>query len=311
MTDTQQTIDQSTKQTKSLTMSQIASRRISTLLNHVRAPLVQTRPLSTWSNFTSATNSILTNVKPPSGPLIPPQSESDSGRMTVVLDMDECLLHSSFLEYNSSIQSYEGELHSSPMQAVDSPKPCVHPTKGFKYDITFPFLNPFGEEEDRVFVRFRPHLREFLTEVSEKYEPILFTSATQSYAEPVLGWLNTNWQANFRHQLYRPSTVIWPFKGQQLYVKDIRRFRDPAQMKSIVLIDNSALAQLAAPDNSITVPEFIDSDSDDVLPRVLEILREVDAKRKATGDVRPYLKNKFQLRKQLVKQGFPVADPDP
>lgn len=226
--------------------------------------------------------------------------------MTVVLDMDECLLHSSFLEYDSDIHAYEGELHSSSLTSPDSPKPCTHPTKGFKYDITFPFV-----EQDRVFVRFRPHLREFLTEVSEKYEPILFTSATQSYAEPVLAWLNDNYKANFRHQRYRPSTVIWPHRGHPLYVKDIRRFRDAAQMKSIVLIDNSALAQLAAPDNSITVPDFIDDDTDDILPRVLEILKELDEERVKTGDVRPYLKNKFHLREQLVKQGFPVADPDP
>lgn len=280
-------------------------------LNRLRAVMLQlrqTRPRTALSAarpllrhpvnqfFTPSTQSIA---------LIPPPSPQDADRLTVVLDMDECLLHSAFEAVDTT--HYDGDLHRSPLQAPDSPS-YTHPVKGFKYDLTF-VIGSTPLDMERVFVRFRPHLHIFLTSVSQRYEPILFTSAMQIYAEPILNYLDNQWKVNVRHRLYRPSTVS--FKGVD-YVKDIRRLRgnDSAVMSKTVLIDNSPMAQIAAPDNAITVPEFIDDDNDNHLLQLLKLLERMEHEYGSSGDIRPWLMKNVRFR-EFWPKFYPRVALDP
>ena len=93
--------------------------------------------------------------------------------MQIILDMDECLIHSQFLSGNEYRQ-YEDRAHE---QKSTGDKSCE------KFSIELP-------DGDVVLVNKRPGLDEFLRKVSERWETRVFTAALSVYAGPVLDALD-------------------------------------------------------------------------------------------------------------------------
>jgi Dullard-like phosphatase family protein len=203
--------------------------------------------------------------------LLPPQTPEDRGRLCVILDMDETLLHSRFTSVDNDFRQEELR------EAVTGP-----------HDFSLTFNLSEGAAAERVYVSQRPMLQKFLQSLSKEFEPIVFTAALPVYAAPVLDRIDV--KNYIRHRLYRESTVM--FKGQN-FVKDIAMCgRD---IKRIVLIDNNPLAMVATPDNAVPIPSWFDQADDRELEKVLAILKEM----KDLEDVRPYLKKKFRFRENL------------
>jgi CTD small phosphatase-like protein 2 len=211
------------------------------------------------------------------------QYESD---LVVVLDMDECLIHSQFLQgpgarYTHQVQR-AGALGET---AVDM----------------FSIRLPDGEQ---VRVHQRPHLQSFLERVSEKYETHIFTAAMEVYAKPVLKMLDPH-NRIFTHCWYRESCHFDEAVGA--YVKNL----DPMwghNIKRTVLVDNNPLSFLANPDNGILVSNFYNDPKDVTLPAVLDLLDELDGEE----DVRPVLDARFGLKRALKElgRGRPFARPN-
>jgi TFIIF-interacting CTD phosphatase-like protein len=129
--------------------------------------------------------------------------------LIVVLDMDECLIHSQFLQdgpgakYAHQVQQRGGSgdksSSSSSKSSVDS------------FNITLP-------DGERVLVHERPYLHEFLNEVSSKYETHIFTAAMEVYAKPVLDILDPHGDI-FTNIYYRESCQLNSTVGA--YVKNL------------------------------------------------------------------------------------------
>ena len=97
-------------------------------------------------------------------------------------------------------------------------------------DFTFPVH--FNEEEHMVYVRCRPHLKEFMERVSRLFEIIIFTASQSIYAEQLLNVLDPK-RKLFRHRVYRDSCVF--FDGN--YLKDLSVLgRD---LSRVIIVDNS------------------------------------------------------------------------
>jgi Dullard-like phosphatase family protein len=210
------------------------------------------------------------------------QYESD---LVVVLDMDECLIHSQFLQgpgarYTHQVQRAGSLGHSS----VE----------------VFSIRLPDGEQ---VLVHERPHLHEFLARVSEKYETHIFTAAMEVYAKPVLKMLDPHNQI-FTHCWYRESCQLDGNLGA--YVKNLEPVWGQ-QLKRTVLVDNNPLSFLANPDNGILVSNFYNDPKDVTLPAVLDLLDELNDEE----DVRPVLDARFGLKRALkdLGRGRPFARP--
>ncbi|KAL3927760.1 MAG: hypothetical protein SGBAC_012948 [Bacillariaceae sp.] len=207
--------------------------------------------------------------------------ESD---MVVVLDMDECLIHSQFMQgpgarYAHQVRQTRGwqEDHS---QSVD----------------TFEIFLPGGESAR---VHERPFLHDFLQAVSEKYETHLFTAGMEVYATPIIKRLDPHGTI-FTDCWYRDSCVMDPTLGA--YVKDLDFAWGGDQLKRTVLVDNNPLSFLANPDNGILVSSFFKDPSDKTLLAVQDLLHTLDQEE----DVRPVLDARFGLRdsfKKLSKGG--------
>ncbi|KAF6738708.1 CTD small phosphatase-like protein [Oryzias melastigma] len=117
-------------------------------------------------------------------PLLPQMESSDAGKICVVIDLDETLVHSSFKPMNNPDfiipVEIEGKLH-------------------------------------QVYVLKRPHVDEFLKRMGELFECILFTASLSKYADPVSDMLDKC--GAFKNRLFREACVF--HKGN--YVKDLSR----------------------------------------------------------------------------------------
>lgn len=116
-------------------------------------------------------------------PLLPPKEPRFEGYKTLVLDLDETLVHSSF--------------------TVTS---C---------DLVLSVM--LGNEEHKVYVRKRPGLERFMATVSQLYEVAIFTASTALYANTLLDVLDTSgW---VQHRLFREACTRY----REGYVKDLSR----------------------------------------------------------------------------------------
>ncbi|XP_016301140.1 carboxy-terminal domain RNA polymerase II polypeptide A small phosphatase 1-like [Sinocyclocheilus anshuiensis] len=122
--------------------------------------------------------------KVPAKPLLPQIKSKDVGKVCVVIDLDETLVHSSFKPVNNADFIIPVEIDGT-----------VH----------------------QVYVLKRPHVDEFLKRMGELFECVLFTASLAKYADPVSDLLD-KWGA-FRSRLFRESCVF--HRGN--YVKDLSR----------------------------------------------------------------------------------------
>lgn len=210
--------------------------------------------------------------EPPPG-ILPPQSEELRGRLTIVLDMDETLLHSVFT------MTKEKEIYRQ-----EEARQATHRLHDFEISLE-------GEEEDEdetAFVFIRPGLKEFLDECCRLYETVVFTAALAVYAKPVLDRVDP--EGRIHHRLYREATVT--YRGQP-FVKDLSKLgRD---MNRIILVDNNPYAMMANPDNGMPILSYYDDPEDRELEKALVFFRQLQEQ----PDVRVWLRKKFNFRPQL------------
>eukprot|EP00540_Astrosyne_radiata_P005236 CAMPEP_0116846440 /NCGR_PEP_ID=MMETSP0418-20121206/13834_1 /TAXON_ID=1158023 /ORGANISM="Astrosyne radiata, Strain 13vi08-1A" /LENGTH=273 /DNA_ID=CAMNT_0004477683 /DNA_START=223 /DNA_END=1044 /DNA_ORIENTATION=+ len=202
-----------------------------------------------------------------------PAKKYDSD-LVVVLDMDECLIHTKFLtphmaRYAHQLLGSSSWEHRGSRRKVDS------------FKLTLP-------DGDVAHVHKRPHLHEFLERVSSLYETHVFTAATQVYAKPVLDYLDPT-STIFTKRWYRDSCT----PNGQAFVKNLEIMQK--EMNRIVLVDNNPLSFLANPSNGILVSSFYNNPNDSTLLAVLGLLEELDG----VPDVRPTLNARFRLKAAL------------
>ena len=177
-----------------------------------------------------------------------PRQTRHSYKKTLVLDLDETLVHSTL--------DGSGE-HS---------------------DFVFPVS--LGSITHMVAVRKRPHLHTFLERMARHFEIVVFTASQQIYAEQLLDIVDPNGQY-IRHRIYRDSCVIW--EGN--YLKDLTVLgRDLAHT---IIVDNSPQAFGFQLENGVPIKSWYDDEDDVELLRLLPFLEElahVDDVRPYLGD---------------------------
>jgi len=119
----------------------------------------------------AATFSTNTQRKSKTDKLLPPQEGFYKGKITIVLDLDETLIHTTvFPQANQSL-------------AIDS---------GGKDSIPF-------------FVSLRPNVKELITELGHLYEIVIFSSAPKHYVDQIVKEIDPN--HCIQHVLYKESCI--------------------------------------------------------------------------------------------------------
>ncbi|OHT11327.1 NLI interacting factor-like phosphatase family protein [Tritrichomonas foetus] len=124
------------------------------------------------------------NPNDPLPPLLPPPLPEDQNKICLVLDLDETLVHSSFLSIPHA---------------------------------DFRFVLGMDENQVGVFVCIRPGAERFLKELGNLYELVVFTASCQPYADTVIDYIDPGRVIKYR--LYRDSCT--DFGGN--FVKDLSR----------------------------------------------------------------------------------------
>jgi len=167
--------------------------------------------------------------------LLPPRNPKDT-RKTLVLDLDETLVHS-FLEFEESTT----------------------------YDWTFQVESENGIFD--VFCRVRPHLEEFLKECAKMFELVLFTASQDNYANKVLDHVDP--AGYIQHRLFRRHCT----KVRGNFVKDLSLLG--RSLSQTIIIDNSPLTFALQPSNGIPCDNWFDDQMDQELLQLLPILRHL------------------------------------
>lgn len=214
---------------------------------------------------------LIRNGKKKRRTLLLPQRKADEGRLTVVLDMDETLIHSEF----SGCRDYR--------QAEER----LHATRRPDFHITLYEDDP-DQENEIVHVYKRPGLENFLEKLSKICEPVIFTAALPLYARPILKVIDP--KRLCRSRLYRNATT--KYRGYP-HVKSLRHLgRD---LRRTIMVDNSPYALSADPYNGYLIENFYDDPQDVELDRLYEHIVQLVK----LQDVRPYLHKNFNFIKTL------------
>jgi Dullard-like phosphatase family protein len=119
---------------------------------------------------------------PPLNPLLPPLRSKDGQRKTLILDLDETLVHSSFIPNVKAI---------------------------------FRIRIKADDKTSLLYVLFRPHAREFLKKVAQLFEVVIFTASQKNYADFIIDKLDIDNCVS--HRLYRDHCV----SIKKRYVKNL------------------------------------------------------------------------------------------
>ena len=128
-------------------------------------------------------------------PLLPPPLPENVGKVCLVLDMDETLVHTSL----------------APMSQPD---------------ISFPLEN----STHTAYVKKRPFADEFLRFCSPLFEIVIFTAATSEYANPLLDQLDPDRQL-LAHRLFREHCTV---TDDDIWVKDLSLLGRPLNKICII-----------------------------------------------------------------------------
>lgn len=120
--------------------------------------------------------------------LLPPQVGDKKGKKCLILDLDETLVHSSFV-------------------------PTEHYDIALNVDIEGTFRT--------IYVAKRPHVDEFLLRCGELFEIVVFTASLAKYADPLLDILDVHKVID--HRLFRESCTCY----SGIFIKDLFRMGRP------------------------------------------------------------------------------------
>ena len=257
--------------------------------------------------------------------ILPRRTRRARGAATLVLDLDETLVHSTL----------------GPATTSSAASRCAGSVRAdFSFDVSL------AGRTHGVHVRTRPHLTAFLERCAELFEVVVFTASQRVYADRLLDVVDPG-RRLIRHRVFREACVV--VEGN--YLKDLTVLgRDMART---VIVDNSPqachgdggwwerggggcargrkkegggpgpgaralpprppLSSFHSPpstpsiptpkafgfqlENGIPIESWYDDDGDAELPRLLPLLEALAT----ADDVRPLLASAFQLRRLVER----------
>ncbi|KAL3732385.1 hypothetical protein ACJRO7_029104 [Eucalyptus globulus] len=222
---------------------------------------------------------------PPAGVAAEEGAESPEGleRLTVVLDLDEtlvCAYEMASLPAATRDRAVESGLEWFDLECISSEKDSEGKPK-----------------VNLVTVFERPGLREFLKQLHEFADLVLFTAGLEGYAKPLVDTIDV--ENRFSLRLYRPSTISTEYRE---HVKDLSCLSK--DLSRIVIVDNNPFSFLLQPVNGIPCIPFTAGQPHDnqLLEVLVPLLKHLSMQR----DVRPVLYERFRMPEWFQKYGIPA-----
>ena len=164
------------------------------------------------------------------------EDESEKKKL-LLIDLDETLIHSEFRNKNNYKE----------LDLFTSTSKCHSRTFSYSDENYIYYMDVF----------FRPHLKQFLSEVSKYFDLAIFTAAMKGYADTIIDFIDPH-KKIFEFRLYREACI--PIQDR-LYIKDLRIIKD-YDPKNVILMDNSLYSFMNQPSNGMLVNSFYTSHKD-------------------------------------------------
>lgn len=167
---------------------------------------------------------------------LPDKSPAFAHKKTLILDLDETLVHSGFKPFKTTSDmilkiELEGRVHD-------------------------------------IHVLIRPGAHEFLEKMSEIYELVIFTASLSKYADPLVDRLDPKKRCIFR--LFREHCTVVSTERGMAYVKDLRYInRDLTQT---IILDNNPNSYAVNIENGMPIKTWIDDMKDRELFNYIPLL---------------------------------------
>ncbi|WFC95148.1 protein-serine/threonine phosphatase [Malassezia brasiliensis] len=196
-------------------------------------------------------------------PLLPAAQGETATRKCLVLDLDETLVHSSFK---------------------------MVPNADFVVPVEIDGVT------HNVYVIKRPGVDEFLRQMGQLYEVVVFTASLNKYADPVIDILDIHHAVH--HRLFRESC----YNHYGNYVKDLSQLGRP--LHDTIILDNSPASYIFHPSNAVPVSSWFNDPHDTELTDLSPFLQDLVA----VDDIRIVLDGLHEHRRFLVGiSGIPGA----
>lgn len=183
-------------------------------------------------------------------------------RKTLILDLDETLIHSLS--------------HGSP-RSFSSSSSLAHTVEVRLNNIT-----------SLYHVHKRPFCDQFLKEIARWFELQIFTASVKEYADPIINWLESEVASNFvNKQNYTDHTPPKIFTKRYYrndctyrdgvgYIKNLSKFFPREEdLRNVILLDNSPVSYALHEDNAIMIEGWINDQGDRDLINLLPMLHSL------------------------------------
>ena len=161
--------------------------------------------------------------------LLPPKT---SNKKTLVLDLDETLVHSQFQPFE--VQS----------------------------DITLTI--ELDNEIHDIYILVRPGVKQFLEAMSKIYEIVIFTASVSQYADPLIDIIDK--ENNCQYRLFRNHCT----QINEIFVKELKNLG--RELKDVIILDNSPMSYFLNPENGLPISSWFQDKNDRELFNIIPLL---------------------------------------
>lgn len=145
-----------------------------------------------------------------------------------------------------------------------------------------------------VYVLKRPGVEQFIKQISEYYEIVIYTASLAKYADPLVDLLDPHNSTSYR--LFREHCTFY----NNSYVKDLSQLG--RKLKDVIIVDNSPNSYALQPENAVPITTWIDDPKDTQLIDLIPVLKLLALE----DDVRPSIKKITQNGNIDYKQALEI-----
>lgn len=167
--------------------------------------------------------------------------------------------------YQPNILPEDAPKRKSVTLVLDLDETLVHSTLEHLDDADFTFTVFFNMKEHTVYVKQRPYLQTFLEKVAEMFEVVIFTASQSIYAEQLLDILDP-YAKLISRRVYRESCIF----SDGSYTKDLTVLG--VDLAKVAIIDNTPQVFRLQVNNGIPIKSWFDDPSDSALISLLPFL---------------------------------------
>ena len=209
-------------------------------------------------------------------------SRNKSSRMkTLVLDLDETLIFTSFEPSNNCDLCFEIDLNINEPSKFNKVNSLIKKQKILT----------------KVYLSKRPHLDKFLSELNPFYEICIFSASSQKYASYIIDIIDKN--RIISKKFFRDDCIHLDNSETFPYIKDLEKINK--NYNDIIIIDDNFSSFILQEENGIPIKPWRGDKNDIELLKLIPILKNLSGFYNVRTEIKKFVKNRTFIWFQGIK----------